>query len=184
MFRLFYEHQLSKSVLKKHTLSLTYDFRIIEDGDEFNLGEFMEEYIEKVLINGFMPLQGSTVRWTRITISRLMPGLFEYRVPSNLYGSNVDKSERNKYYQFALQPRNGLISYLKLYGVSSNCLSEEIERLEQILISTNRIANCDIELRGLRTYSSDHLLSVVGEGFKSPPTRKTGRKTIKRKVKK
>ena len=103
-----------------------------------NLDVFMQEYLHSFICNALLPLQCSTVRWTKIVLKSIPSTItVHYNLDLKTHGHQDQSPDPSQCFRFELQQKNNNVIFLNLFGVSSNIQEVGAEALsisEQIIL--------------------------------------------------
>lgn len=119
-------------------------YKVLKSPGSIPLEDFMSEYFEKILSNGFLKLQSKHIYWRRMVI-KTPSKQFNYILPPNIRGHR-DSVLYNPSNTYKFQIQQNL--YLKLYGIPIDIDYHLIKNFEKMLVNPLILekSNCIIQL--------------------------------------
>ena len=137
----YYEFKLHGFNYQKR---LCLSYKVLKSPGLISLEDLMSEYFEKILLNGFLEVQSTSIYWRKIEIKTPLKQ-FNYILPPNIRGQR-DSVLCDPSNVYKLQIQRDL--YLKLYGIPMNLDSHLIENFKNLFLNPLILekSNCIIQL--------------------------------------
>lgn len=137
----YYEFKLHGFDYQKR---LYLSYKVLKSPGSISLEDFMYEYFEKILFNGFLEVQSTDIYWRKMVIKTPLKQ-FNYILPPNIRGQR-DRLLCNPSNVYKLRIQQDL--YLKLYGIPINLDDHLVENFKNLFLHPLILekSNCIIQL--------------------------------------